>query len=251
MNDSNYYSLFLKFIETYGPMGYKGVQKDDPLVLKLDTIMDKNNQFFYIGDMIEWEMVYSSKGSLDIFGIEPENLNPGNIFTRTHPEDLQRHSVSRSKVVKMCNDLYITKDDHKILSTNLRFLNAKGTYSNILVQGYAFNCNVLKPTVCCLFIQTDISWFGPIKHGYNNYIGEDMSCFRLPDRDIILTGCIFTNREFEILNLIRKGLDSKTIGEKLFLSSHTIDTHRRNILKKTGSKSTSDLIMELTEKGFF
>ena len=186
-----------------------------------------------------------------MFGIEPENLNPGNIFTRTHPDDLQRHSVARSRMVWLCNDLYISKDNFKILSTNLRFLNAKGTYSNILVQGYAFTCNVPKPTVCCLFIQTDISWFGPIKHGYNSYFGEDMSQFRLPDKEIILTGSIFTDREFEILILIRDGLDSKAIGEKLFLSPHTIDTHRRNILKKTDKSSTSDLIMDLTERGFF
>ena len=67
MDDSNYYSLFLKFIETYGPIGFKGVQKDDSLVLKLDTLMDKNNQFFYIGNMIEWDLIYSSKRSLDMF----------------------------------------------------------------------------------------------------------------------------------------------------------------------------------------
>ncbi len=42
MDDSNYYSLFLKFIETYGPIGFKGVQKDDSLVLKLDTLMSKS-----------------------------------------------------------------------------------------------------------------------------------------------------------------------------------------------------------------
>ena len=62
---------------------------------------------------------------------------------------------------------------------------------------------------------------------------------------------IFTDREFEIIILIREGMDSQTIAEKLFISPHTVDTHRRNILKKTGKASTSELIIDLQDRGFF
>lgn len=51
-----------------------------------------------------------------------------------------------------------------------------------------------------------------------------------------------TKRELEIIALIAKGLKSKDIGEKLFLSRHTIDTYRRTILEKTGCKNSSELI---------
>jgi len=41
-----------------------------------------------------------------------------------------------------------------------------------------------------------------------------------------------TKREFEILKLVAKGLTNQTIGEKLFISHRTVDTHRRNIMVK-------------------
>lgn len=51
-----------------------------------------------------------------------------------------------------------------------------------------------------------------------------------------------TVREFDILELLKQGLTSKTIAEKLYISKTTVDTHRRNILKKTGMKSIAELI---------
>ena len=50
-----------------------------------------------------------------------------------------------------------------------------------------------------------------------------------------------TERENEITALIASGLTNKEIGEKLHLSHHTIHTHRKNILKKLGVKSVSEL----------
>ncbi len=47
----------------------------------------------------------------------------------------------------------------------------------------------------------------------------------------------FSKREQEILELIYKGYTSKAIAEKLFLSKHTIDFYRKNILYKTGCKN--------------
>jgi two-component system, NarL family, nitrate/nitrite response regulator NarL len=50
-----------------------------------------------------------------------------------------------------------------------------------------------------------------------------------------------TQREIEICKLIFKGLSSQDIGDALFISKHTVDTHRRNILHKTGCKNTTEL----------
>ncbi len=51
-----------------------------------------------------------------------------------------------------------------------------------------------------------------------------------------------TNREIEIISLIAQGNTSKKISEILFISKKTVDTHRRNILAKTGKKSIAELI---------
>lgn len=49
-------------------------------------------------------------------------------------------------------------------------------------------------------------------------------------------------REIEITRLIAEGLTNKQIAEKLYLSIHTIHTHRKNIMKKLGIKSASELV---------
>ncbi|MBN1252449.1 MAG: response regulator [Bacteroidales bacterium] len=51
-----------------------------------------------------------------------------------------------------------------------------------------------------------------------------------------------TKREIEILKLICKGLTNNEIGEKLFISSRTVDNHRANLLSKTQTKNTAHLI---------
>ncbi|VAX21186.1 Two-component transcriptional response regulator, LuxR family [hydrothermal vent metagenome] len=54
-----------------------------------------------------------------------------------------------------------------------------------------------------------------------------------------------TPREIEILKLISDGKTSQQIGEMLYISKTTVDTHRRNILEKTQMKSINDLINQL------
>lgn len=52
-------------------------------------------------------------------------------------------------------------------------------------------------------------------------------------------------RELEILELLAKGKTSKEIAENLFISKTTVDTHRRNLLEKTGCRSTSELLLKV------
>ena len=50
-----------------------------------------------------------------------------------------------------------------------------------------------------------------------------------------------TNRERDVVRLLVLNQSSKEIAKKLFISSNTVDTHRRNILKKLSISSTGEL----------
>ncbi|HQY11152.1 MAG: response regulator transcription factor [Ferruginibacter sp.] len=51
-----------------------------------------------------------------------------------------------------------------------------------------------------------------------------------------------TAREIEIIRLIEKELSNKQIAERLFLSERTVETHRKNIFRKTNTASVIGLV---------
>lgn len=52
-----------------------------------------------------------------------------------------------------------------------------------------------------------------------------------------------SDRELEIITLIAEGYTNNEIAEKLFLSPHTVNTHRKNILQKLGVNNTASIVM--------
>jgi tetratricopeptide (TPR) repeat protein/DNA-binding CsgD family transcriptional regulator len=60
----------------------------------------------------------------------------------------------------------------------------------------------------------------------------------------------FSKRELEILQLLKDGFISKLIADKLFISIHTVDTHRRRMLKKANVSNTTELINYCEQNNF-
>jgi len=58
-----------------------------------------------------------------------------------------------------------------------------------------------------------------------------------------------TNSEIEIVRLISEGLTTKEIAVRKFISFHTVITHRKNIFRKLGVTSISELIMYSIKAG--
>lgn len=63
-----------------------------------------------------------------------------------------------------------------------------------------------------------------------------------PIREKQIYSSDLTEREIEIVRLIVKEFSSAEIAEKLFISPRTVETHRKNILRKTGVKNIVGLI---------
>ncbi len=59
-----------------------------------------------------------------------------------------------------------------------------------------------------------------------------------------------TDRELEVLRLIGKEYSSQEIADKLFISFHTVESHRANLMSKAGVKNTAGLIRWATENDF-
>lgn len=58
-----------------------------------------------------------------------------------------------------------------------------------------------------------------------------------------------SERELEILLLICRGLSNHEIADQLFISKRTVDKHRANIMEKTGTKNTANLVVFAIKNG--
>jgi DNA-binding CsgD family transcriptional regulator len=242
------YSLFFRFFETYCMSGFTGIDPNDPLMAELDHWMENNNQLFYIADAVLLDIQFISKGVHRMFGLKPDKVTAGFFLTTTHPDDLRRHHLARAKLLNRAQEIYIKKQGTNIISSNFRAEKPEGGIANYLYQGYSFYSKVPYESVFLILVITDISGFDTIHKGFHFYSGNDRQFFRFPDDELLMSGMIFSHTEFRIIELI-EGLSSKDIAQKVFRSLHTINTHRRNIMRKSGKTSMTEVIRELKDKG--
>ncbi|MFC5623441.1 response regulator [Algoriphagus winogradskyi] len=90
-------------------------------------------------------------------------------------------------------------------------------------------------------------------HSGESYVSEEVS-------KILLTSFLkdsskyevnerLSGRETEVLECIAIGLTTLEIGEKLFISKNTVETHRKNLLYKLKAKNTAELVNNAYKKG--
>ena len=72
-----------------------------------------------------------------------------------------------------------------------------------------------------------------------NYATADTDTF-----DWIQSDVHITDRELEVLTLLSRGYTTKEIAHQLFLSTHTIESHKKNMIHKLDSRNTIDLVVK-------
>ncbi len=129
---------------------------------------------------------------------------------------------------------------------NYRFKRKNGEYLNLLEQVYVLELDqfgVLSLVLGNVIILADrgvlpmrasckrISDSGFCETFYSETFNSSSSCFNR-----------VTARELDILRNLATGMTSREIAEELYISKHTVDTHRRNLLRKLECKSVVDLV---------
>jgi DNA-binding CsgD family transcriptional regulator len=119
-----------------------------------------------------------------------------------------------------------------------------------IVQLFGLEFNEKNYPTLCFFVDHDIEhlikktdqYWGRIS--FNN--GEFVTTFSSKEKTLKKQD-IFSLRELEVLKLLMKGNESKQIGEKLFISSNTVDNHRKNMIRKLDARDTTALV-QLTKQ---
>ncbi|WP_303310023.1 LuxR C-terminal-related transcriptional regulator [Hymenobacter sp. BT730] len=218
----------------------------NPLLEKIFVMVDcgvaifdaSQASYVYISDMVERALGYKAErfltGGLDF------------TFSIVHPDDLP--GLVRFLELEMDYLDAIPEGQHRLnyrssYDYRLRCLN--GNYMRVLQRNAVLDLNQEGHVLRTLLIISNISHLKKDHSLMTNIISDqktDLLYTYDTESHTLSTDNVLSKRELEILRLLGRDFTSKDIADKLFISVHTVETHRRNMLEKTNIKDTSKLV---------
>jgi DNA-binding CsgD family transcriptional regulator len=207
--------------------------------------------FWFIPDNSEMKIVEVSSNISQLTPYSAKhwkNQGPDFLASLIHEDD--RFYVLSSLQIAIETAQSLNPKDRNLIRINIygRLLNAKSVYRWTLFQVPAFFFNQQNLVISGLIMITDMSRLNYVNSPMMTIIhfgNKRKQYFKINNfKTSISENNIprITKRELEILQLMVRGLNSPQIAENLFLSYHTVENHKRNLRRKTGTKTTAELI---------
>jgi DNA-binding CsgD family transcriptional regulator len=215
------------------------------------------NFYYFILNFEGITMDYVSEGVQNVLGIEPSQFSMEKGFEIMHPEDLAYMNEKEAVVFDFFfNKITAEEVFHYKSVYIMRMRHTDGSYKTLLHQASVFSVSddgKIQQTFC---VHTDITYLNiPINHTIS-FISSKKQSYHyakklgnyavVHERDAALQKKsfkdIFSNREKEIIEKLGQGLNFNEIAKELFISPNTINTHKKNMLKKAECKNTPELI---------
>jgi len=201
--------------------------------------------YFYIIDFFDMSLCHISPAIAEIHGFNSETISFNDILGAIHPDDVQFVAKAEAIATKF---FYKEVGYEKMLSYkvsySLRFRLQNGEYvlfnHQSLLLSFDHNGGLGKS----LNIHTRIDHLSNLntyKISLVGLNGEPSFMSLNPDKENQEL-VSFSKREIDIIKLISNGLCNAEIAERLFISALTVKKHRSNILAKSHTKNTAQLI---------
>lgn len=256
-------------MKDYSPRLVKHLQKflkiTDNQDLSLDTFVEYssmtfgcNRYYYFILDYILHKIEYVHPSIQSILKCRYYDFDFNYLLARIHPEDI--YEVLKAELEIMSHkqpllDMPMNDSSDFLCSYIFRLMDETGKWITILNQ-----CKPLKylksgKVKFLLCIHRDITFI--IEAGEKNSIelGNSETNIQLKNWSSELTKSssenklILSKRELEIVNLLSQGHASKQISRLLSISVHTVETHRRNLIRRLGLKNTTEVVSSCIYKG--
>ena len=217
-------------------------------------ILDKHIKFFEklniiensaisIFDLYQNKHIYLSPRFETIFGFSINKAHEeGNEYfdKKVHPNDVLDAMKIASYFLKVAFALPLEERKNYKLINDYRIKNGEDKYIRVIEQFQALELDKygniwLGLCVMDLSPNQDISL--PLQNKVINFKTGELFHFPGTTKEISLS-----KREKEILGLISDGLISKVIADNLFISVHTVNTHRQKILEKLNVSNSIEAI---------
>ncbi len=226
------------------------------IIEQVANLFSAGSFYYYIINFDTLKMEYVDQRIQSVLGIDPKQWSLDKVFELVHPEDLKQMHRKEAAAVDFILNRIATEDilKYKVVYV-IRLRHADGSYRTILQQSKTLSVSEDGKVQHVLGIHTDVSYLNmPVDHKIS-FVGDGLpSFYALSTEDDFKPEQynyheVFTPREIEILCNISKGKTFGEIAGILNLSPHTINTHKKNILKKTDCKNTTELIARCVRDG--
>lgn len=201
--------------------------------------------FFLIYYFPEQEMEYCSEGTREVLSIEPEAYNLPYIIENMHPDDLKNFMLFEGTLLTFLPTIAPEKLVKYKVCYDYRIKDANGDYKRLLHQVITLQNEDDGALIRTFAVLTDITHLKTDTHMQLNLIGLDgePSYYDVKEDNSYTSGeSPLSEREKEVLTAMADGLNSAEIAEKLDISKHTVDSHRKNLLEKTNAKSSLEAL---------
>ncbi|WP_067147459.1 LuxR C-terminal-related transcriptional regulator [Pseudotamlana agarivorans] len=229
--------------------GHPSLEKHIEKLIELDTFLPYSSTFFCITNTQDLSFEYVSKNIHACLGLTSEEVKSKGMryfWSRMHPDDLDLWLHALSDLMKFTlNEISVEQRSKMTYTWNYRLKNNCDSYVNIVQNttplefdsGNKPIIGLAHYTVLVPEISMPICASAKLLNHNNEYETVYYNNF---SQKLLSEG--ISNRERDVIRLLVLNHSSKVIAEKLNISANTVDTHRRNILKKLNISSTGELV---------
>ncbi len=209
------------------------------------TFPEKISSYIFIFDCFENIILYTNTAFETITGYQANQFDLDHLIGMIHPDDLPHFFSSEERGLNFTNNLLFNEHFKYILSYSYRIKTSDGEFIRVLQQCQALEVNESGHLTKTLVIHKRID-------NLEKNASEDYKIFDKTQNMFIddENSYNLSERELEILNLIKQGMNSQQVSETLRISKNTVLTHRKNILNKTNSNSFIELIKKISISEF-
>lgn len=210
---------------------------------KLLDIFHVGQYYYFIVNVRKVEYEMFSPEVETVLGYTPEQMTMPFITSKMHPEDLLHYLNFEVAITNFFNKISGEKLFKYKVQHDFRVQKANGEYIRVLNQFVIIQHDA--ENVRTFVVNTDITHLKKDPRPVLSFIGLDgePSYFNVDVENIFNhTKELFSKRELDVVRLLAKGKSSGEISNALNISKYTVDSHRKNMLRKTGAKSTNEII---------
>lgn len=245
----NVEALIAEFHELLNLQNFEEDKLDYRLIdthkLMLQQLARVNNCGVSVFDLYRKDHVFVSYNFESLFGYdmdEVEKQNTEYFNSRIHPDDILPLMLNGNELIRFIYTLPESERAEYKLITEYRVLGADNTFVRIVEQHQALELDCKGNFWLALSIM-DVSPNQDVMHGIHSQLinfrtGKIMLLPAAKDNTMVS----LTNREKEILRMVKEGYLSKEISDKLSISLHTVNTHRQRILEKLSADNSMEAV---------